>query len=79
MGGRQVRVDGELLDEGEFLVEREAENEGFAFASDGELSVEIDPALDDELRLEGRVLRPGPRGRTPCARTAGSRSRTGSA
>ena len=28
MGGRQVRVDGELLEEGEFLVEREAENAG---------------------------------------------------
>src|SRR5204863_2619268 len=54
--GAEVRVEGELLGEGEFLVEREAENEGFAFASDGELSVEIDPALDDELRLEGRVF-----------------------
>jgi len=54
--GAQVRVDGELLAEGEFLVEREAENEGFAFASDGELSVEIDPVLDEELRLEGRVF-----------------------
>jgi isoleucyl-tRNA synthetase len=53
--GDQVRVEGELLGEGEFLVGREAENEGFAFASDGELSVEIDPALDDDLRLEGRV------------------------
>jgi isoleucyl-tRNA synthetase len=54
--GAEVRVEGELLGEDEFLVEREAENEGFAFASDGELSVEIDPALDDELRLEGRVF-----------------------
>ena len=54
--GAQVRVDGELLAEGEFLVEREAENEGFAFASDGELSVEIDPVLDDDLRLEGRLF-----------------------
>ena len=51
-----MRVDGELLEEGEVLTEREAENEGFAFASDGEISVEIDPQLDDELRLEGRVL-----------------------
>jgi isoleucyl-tRNA synthetase len=54
--GDRVRVEGELLGEGEFLVEREAENDGFAFASDGELSVEIDPVLDDELRLEGRVF-----------------------
>jgi isoleucyl-tRNA synthetase len=53
--GRQVRVEDELLAEGEFLVERVAENEGFAFASDGELSVEIDPRLDDDLRLEGRL------------------------
>jgi isoleucyl-tRNA synthetase len=50
-----VRVDGHLLGEGEFLVEREAENEGYVFASDGELSVEVDPSLDDELRLEGRA------------------------
>jgi isoleucyl-tRNA synthetase len=54
--GENVRVDGELLVEGEVLTEREAENEGFAFASDGDMSVEIDPELDDELRLEGRVL-----------------------
>ncbi len=54
--GENVRVDGELLEEGEVLTEREAENEGFAFASDGDISVEIDPELDDELRLEGRVL-----------------------
>jgi isoleucyl-tRNA synthetase len=51
-----VRVDGELLEEGEVLTDREAENDGFAFASDGDISVEIDPELDDELRLEGRVL-----------------------
>ena len=51
-----MRVDGELLEEGEVLTDREAENEGFAFASDGDISVEIDPELDDELRLEGRVL-----------------------
>jgi isoleucyl-tRNA synthetase len=54
--GPAVRVAGELLGDGEFLVEREAENDGFAFASDGELSVEIDPALDDDLRREGRAL-----------------------
>jgi isoleucyl-tRNA synthetase len=54
--GENVRVDGELLEAGEVLTEREAENEGFAFASDGDISVEIDPELDDELRLEGRVL-----------------------
>ena len=52
----RVRVEGELLEEGEFLVEREAENEGFAFASDGRLSVEIDPELDDDLRQEGRLF-----------------------
>jgi isoleucyl-tRNA synthetase len=53
--GAGVRVAGELLEEGEFLVEREAANEGFAFASDGQLSVEIDPELDDDLRREGRL------------------------
>jgi isoleucyl-tRNA synthetase len=51
----RVRVEGQLLEEGEFLVERQAANEGFAFASDGELSVEIDPQLDDDLRREGRL------------------------
>ncbi len=55
-GPGQVRVAGELLAENEYLVEREAENAGFAFASDGDLSVEIDPELDDELRAEGRAL-----------------------
>jgi isoleucyl-tRNA synthetase len=52
----RVRVEGELLEEGEFLIERQAENEGFAFAADGDLSVEIDPELDDELLREGRLL-----------------------
>jgi isoleucyl-tRNA synthetase len=52
----QVRVEGELLGQEEVLSEREAQNEGFAFASDGDLSVEIDPMLDGELLLEGRVL-----------------------
>jgi isoleucyl-tRNA synthetase len=51
-----VRVEGELLGSDDVLSERQAENEGWAFASDGALSVEIDPALDDELLLEGRVL-----------------------
>jgi isoleucyl-tRNA synthetase len=51
----RVRVEDQLLGEGEFLVERQAANEGFAFASDGELSVEIDPQLDDDLRREGRL------------------------
>ena len=54
--GEQIRVEGELLGPNEVLSEREAENEGFAFASDGDLSVEIDQELDDELLLEGRVL-----------------------
>jgi isoleucyl-tRNA synthetase len=30
-------------------------NEGWVVAADGELSVELDPALDDDLRLKGRV------------------------
>jgi len=30
--------------------------EGFAVASDGQVSVALDTALDDELRREGRVL-----------------------
>ncbi len=54
--GERVRVEGELLGPEEVLTEREAQNDGFAFASDGDLSVEIDQELDDELRLEGRVL-----------------------
>jgi len=40
----------------ELLEEREPVNEGWAVAADGDVSVEIDPELDDELRREGRVL-----------------------
>ena len=51
-----VLVDGEVLAFAELLEEREPVNEGWAVAADGDVSVEIDPELDDELRREGRVL-----------------------
>jgi isoleucyl-tRNA synthetase len=54
--GEEVLVEGESLRPDEVLSEREAVNEGYVVASDGDLSVELDPDLDDALRLEGRVL-----------------------
>ena len=54
--GEEVVVDGEVLAPDEVLREREAVREGWVLAADGALSVELDPELDDELRLEGRVL-----------------------
>jgi isoleucyl-tRNA synthetase len=53
--GDEVLVEGETLTRDELLTEREAVNEGWAAASDGDLSVELDTELDDELLLEGRV------------------------
>ncbi len=52
-GGR-FQVDGHLLDPEEVLVERIG-REGWAVASDGGITVALDTALDDELRLEGRL------------------------
>jgi len=54
--GRKVLVEGELLGADEVISEPQPENDGFAFAVDGKLSVELDPELDDELMLEGRAL-----------------------
>jgi len=54
--GDEVVVDGEVLSADEVLREREAVREGWVLAADGALSVELDPELDDDLRLEGRVL-----------------------
>jgi isoleucyl-tRNA synthetase len=53
--GGGVRVNGRELAPDEVLVERRA-REGWALAEDGYLSVAVTTALDDELRLEGRVL-----------------------
>ncbi len=52
-GGR-FQVNGHVLDPGEVLVERTG-REGWAVAADGGVTVAIETALDDELRLEARV------------------------
>ncbi len=56
LDGDDVIVEGERLGPEEVLRERRPVNEGWVVAADGELSVELDPALDDDLRLKGRVL-----------------------
>jgi isoleucyl-tRNA synthetase len=53
--GGGVRVNGRDLGADEVLVERSA-REGWALAEDGSLTVAVTTALDDELRLEARVL-----------------------
>jgi isoleucyl-tRNA synthetase len=53
--GDQVLVEGETLAPDELLTEREPVNAGWAAAADGDLSVELDTELDDELVVEGRV------------------------
>jgi isoleucyl-tRNA synthetase len=53
--GDDVVVDGERLGPDELLREREQVNEGWAVASEGHLSIELDTDLDEELLLEGRV------------------------
>jgi isoleucyl-tRNA synthetase len=53
--GGGVRVNGHDLSADEVLVERGA-REGWALASDDSLTVAVSTELDDELRLEGRVL-----------------------
>jgi isoleucyl-tRNA synthetase len=50
-----VRVNGKELGPEEVLVERSA-REGWALAEDDSLTVAVSTELDDELRLEGRVL-----------------------
>ncbi len=51
----RLRVDGHELEPDEVFVERTAP-EGWALAEEGPLSVALDTTLDDELRLESRVL-----------------------
>jgi isoleucyl-tRNA synthetase len=53
--GGGVRVNGHDLSADEVLVERGA-REGWALAADDSLTVAVSTELDDELRLEGRVL-----------------------
>jgi len=53
-GGR-FQVNGYVLEPHEVLVERVG-REGWAVASDGVVTVALDTALDDELRLEGRLF-----------------------
>jgi isoleucyl-tRNA synthetase len=53
--GGGFRVDGLELSADEVLVERQG-SEGWALAADDSLTVALSTELDDELRLEGRVL-----------------------
>jgi isoleucyl-tRNA synthetase len=53
--GDNLVVDGEVLTPGEVLRQREPVNEGWVVAVDGDISVELDCELDDDLRLEGRL------------------------
>jgi isoleucyl-tRNA synthetase len=52
-GDGRIRVAGHELDPDDLIIERAAER---GWAHDGRLSVGIDPELDDELIVEGRVL-----------------------
>ncbi len=56
LGDGRVRAAGEELGPDDLLRGERVQVEGFAIAADGELSVALDTALDDELLLEGRVL-----------------------
>jgi len=55
LDGGGVRVNGHDLSAQEVLVERDA-REGWALAEDGVVTVAVTTGLDDELRIEGRVL-----------------------
>jgi isoleucyl-tRNA synthetase len=55
LDGGRFRAAGHELEPHDVLVERVG-REGWAVASDGQVTVALDTALDDELRLEGRVL-----------------------
>jgi isoleucyl-tRNA synthetase len=52
----RLRVAGELLEPGDVIEGERHEIPGWAIAEDGGVSVAFDVELDDELRLEGRVL-----------------------
>jgi isoleucyl-tRNA synthetase len=55
LDGGRFQVNGYVLEPHEVLVERVG-REGWAVASDGVLTVALDTAIDDELRLEGRLF-----------------------
>jgi isoleucyl-tRNA synthetase len=55
LDGGRFQVDGHVLEPEEVLVERVG-REGWAVASEAGLTVALDMALDDELRLEARLL-----------------------
>src|SRR5215210_2919725 len=55
LGGGCFRVNGHELDPGEVLVERVG-LEGWTVAADDGVTVALDTALDDELRLEAELL-----------------------
>ncbi|HZT90740.1 MAG TPA: isoleucine--tRNA ligase [Gaiellaceae bacterium] len=55
LAGGRFRVDGHVLEPDEVLVERVGVA-GWAVASEAGLTVALDTELDDELRLEGRLL-----------------------
>jgi isoleucyl-tRNA synthetase len=54
LGGGRFRAAGHVLEPDEVLVERVG-REGWAVASDDGVTVALDTAIDDALRLEGRV------------------------
>jgi isoleucyl-tRNA synthetase len=56
LGDGRVRAAGEELGPDDVLRGEGAEVEGYAVASDEQLAVALETALDDELLLEGRVL-----------------------
>jgi isoleucyl-tRNA synthetase len=55
LDGGRFQVDGHVLEPEEVLVERVG-REGWAVASEDGVTVALDTALDDELRLEARLL-----------------------
>jgi isoleucyl-tRNA synthetase len=55
LDGGRFRVDGHVLEPEEVLVERVG-LEGWAVASEDGVTVALDTTLDDDLRLEGRLL-----------------------
>jgi isoleucyl-tRNA synthetase len=55
LDGGRFQVDGHVLEPDEVLVERVG-REGWAVASEDGVTVALDTALDDELRLEARLL-----------------------
>jgi isoleucyl-tRNA synthetase len=55
LDGGRFQVDGHVLEPNEVLVERVG-REGWAIASEDGVTVALDTALDDELRLEARLL-----------------------